>query len=125
MREERGRAKTDDDKPKSNKEDSNQPGLVRHRLILVVPLQLGGRHGSELAVEPGLLIPQHHHVLRRDHRPWETLICKRVDKHSHDCSRKPPDHQVSYVWILNRYKKGAKAGFIKALQRQRKVVKND
>lgn len=65
-----------DDKAKSNKEVFNKPRLVCQKLILVVPLQFGGRHSGELAVERGLLIPQHHHVLRRDHRPWETLICK-------------------------------------------------
>lgn len=55
---------------------ANQPRLVCQKLVLMVPLQRGGRHGGELAVEHGLLVPQHHHVLRRDHRPWETLICK-------------------------------------------------
>lgn len=65
-----------DDKAKSKREDFYQPRLVCQKLILVVPLQGGGRHSSELAVEHGLLILQHHHILRRDHRPREALICK-------------------------------------------------
>lgn len=69
-----------DDKAKSNKEDFNKPRLVCQKLILVVPLQFGGRHGNELAVEHGLLILQHHHIFRRDHRPWKTLICKKKKK---------------------------------------------
>lgn len=55
----------------------NIPRLVCQQLILVVPLQRGGRHGGKLAVERGLLVPQHHQVLRSDHRPWKTLICRR------------------------------------------------
>lgn len=53
----------------------NIPRLVCQQLVFVVPLQRGGRHSGELAVEHGLLIPQHHLVLRSDHRPWKTLIC--------------------------------------------------
>lgn len=63
-------------KQKGKGKTANQPRLVCQKLVLVVPLQRGGRHGGELAVEHGLLVPQHHHVLRRDHRPWETLICR-------------------------------------------------
>lgn len=65
-----------DDKAKSKGEYFYKPRLVCQKLILVVPLKCGGWHSSELAVKTGLLIPQHHHILRRDHWPWETLICK-------------------------------------------------
>lgn len=53
----------------------NIPRLVCQQLGFMVPLQRGGRHGSELAVESGLLVSQHHLVLRSDHWPRKTLIC--------------------------------------------------
>lgn len=53
----------------------NVPRLACQELGFVVPLQGGGRHGGELAVEHGLLIPQHHQVLGGDHWPREALIC--------------------------------------------------
>lgn len=57
----------------------NVPRLVCQQLRFMVPLQGGGRNSGELAVERGLLIPQHHQVLGSDHRPGEALICARKE----------------------------------------------
>lgn len=115
----------DDDKAKSNKEVFNKPRLVCQKLILVVPLQFGGRHSGELAVEHGLLIPQHHHVLRRDHRPWETLICKGKKRRTNIGAMTRANHQTikSHMCGCSTMTKGATVSFIKTCQSQRKVVK--
>lgn len=73
----------------------NVPGLVCQQLIFVVPLQRGGRHGGELAVERGLLILQHHQVLGSDQRPRKALICERGRQTSAGLHLQASDHQVS------------------------------
>lgn len=75
----------------------NIPRLVCQQLIFVVPLQRGGRHSGELAVERGLLIPEHHQVLGSDHRPRKALICERGRQTSARLHLQASDHQVSSV----------------------------
>lgn len=83
-------------KERSRREDLalNIPSLVCQQLVFVIPLQRWGWFGSELAVERGLLVLQHHLALRSHHRPRKTLICERGRQTSALLRVQTSNHQV-------------------------------